>query len=102
MPKPRLVEVLQYVAAHLKALRTRQGFTQEQLAEAAEVDLRFLQKIETGKTNLSLDVLVRLADALEVKPGHLLRRTTFTKPRPGRPPKKKVRSRIGLEAGKHK
>jgi len=90
MPSPHLVEVLQYVAAHVKALRARRGLTQEGLAEVAEIDLRFLQKIETGKTNLSLDVLLRLSAALQVKPGVLLRKTAFMKPRRGRPPKRKV------------
>jgi transcriptional regulator with XRE-family HTH domain len=89
MSTRRLGEVLRFVAANVRAMRLRRGLTQEVLAEVAEVDLRFLQKIETGRTNLSLDVLVRLADALSIKPGLLLRAARLPLPRPGRPPKPK-------------
>ena len=63
--------------------------TQEALAEAATVDLRFLQKVETGSANLSITILVRLADALHLKPGLLLRSARLPPPRRGRPPSKR-------------
>jgi transcriptional regulator with XRE-family HTH domain len=91
MRSRRLAEVLRSVAANVRTLRLRRQLTQEDLAEMAEVDLRFLQKVETGRTNLSLDVLTRLAQALDVRPGRLLWSAKLPTPRPGRPPKHRSR-----------
>lgn len=59
--------------------------TQERLAEAAELDLRFLQRVVRGSTNLSVVVLVSLADALDCTPASLLRRSKLAPPVKGRP-----------------
>jgi transcriptional regulator with XRE-family HTH domain len=85
MQSARLKEVLGFVAAHVRSLRSRRGLTQEQFAELARVDLRFLQKIEAASINLSVDIVVRMADCLGVPPGLLLRKTKFVKPPKGRP-----------------
>lgn len=87
MPSPRAKAVLQYVAANVRRVRLAHDLTQEQLAEAAEIDLRFLQRVERGTTNLSLAVLVALADALKVAPGSLLRPAKLPPPQRGRPRK---------------
>lgn len=39
--------------------------TQEQLAEAAELNIRTLQKIEAGQTNILLTTAIRLKTALK-------------------------------------
>ncbi|WP_438011906.1 helix-turn-helix transcriptional regulator [Sorangium sp. So ce321] len=44
--------------------------TQEQLAEAAEIELRTMQAIEVGRQSMSLGTLVRLANALDVSVPH--------------------------------
>jgi transcriptional regulator with XRE-family HTH domain len=59
--------------------------TQEQLAEAADLDARFIQRIERAETNLSVSALVLLADALGVHPSELLRTATLVPSRTGRP-----------------
>jgi len=59
--------------------------TQEQLAERAGIDLTFLQKIEASTSNLSVSMLIAVADALAVPPSRLLRRAAFSPPRRGRP-----------------
>jgi transcriptional regulator with XRE-family HTH domain len=74
--------------------------TQEALAELADLDLRFIQRIERGSTNLSVSVLVALADALQVAPTALFREAKLTPPRPGRPRKQlreTTRSRGNVE-----
>jgi transcriptional regulator with XRE-family HTH domain len=86
-------ESLDYIAANLHRARTRAGLTQEQLAEAADLDLRFLQRIERGKTNLSVLTLTALANALAVPPGSLLKKATLPAVRRGRPPARKTRTR---------
>lgn len=45
--------------------RLRQGMTQEQLAEKADISLNFMSLIENGK-NMSVQTLVSIAKALDV------------------------------------
>jgi transcriptional regulator with XRE-family HTH domain len=88
MPSERAKAVFEYVGANVSRVRARVGLTQEKLAEAAELDLRFLQRVERGRTNLSVQVLASLADALGVEPGRLLRPAKLPEARRGRPPAK--------------
>jgi len=46
-------------------LRTRQGLTQEQLCELAEIDRSYVQRIESGSSNPTVEVAVRLRKALK-------------------------------------
>lgn len=48
----------------LKARREQLGVTQEQLAELAEVSLRTIKALDSGKGNPTLSTLVKLADVL--------------------------------------
>ena len=82
----RAEEVLESIAANVVRLRTARGYTQEALAERAELDLRYLQRVERAKVNLSVAVLAQLADALDVAPGRLFRRAKLAPARRGRPP----------------
>ncbi|MDI3284945.1 helix-turn-helix transcriptional regulator [Polyangium sp. 15x6] len=90
----RVVEVLGYIGANVRRLRLSRGFTQEQLAEASELDLRFLQRVERGQTNVGVAVVVALADALGVPPAKLFRKATLPEAKPGRP-RKTARSQGG-------
>jgi transcriptional regulator with XRE-family HTH domain len=91
VPKERLVSYLRFIAANTRRWRLRRGLTQEGLAELADLDLRFIQRIERGSTNLSISVLVALADALEVNPTALFRAAKLDPARPGRPRKQPSR-----------
>jgi transcriptional regulator with XRE-family HTH domain len=52
----------------MKRLRTRQGLTQQSLAEKAELDYNYLQKIESGRWGgLRVSTVETLARALEVE-----------------------------------
>ena len=53
-------------------LRKRRGLTQEALAGLTEMDRSYISEIENGRKNLSVVSLVRIANALEEKPGRLL------------------------------
>src|SRR5438132_1218523 len=86
MPAGRLDALLRSLAANVRVLRLRTGLTQEAAAEAAGVELRFWQKIEAASTGVSLDVLLRIAGALDTEPSRLLRPAKLVKPRRGRPP----------------
>jgi transcriptional regulator with XRE-family HTH domain len=55
----------------LKRIRRAQGLTQEQLAEAADLNPRTVQKIEAGQMDILLTTLIRLKTALGCNPGEL-------------------------------
>jgi transcriptional regulator with XRE-family HTH domain len=57
---------------NVRALRTAALLTVKKAAERAQMHWRHWQKIEAGHTNLTLFTLVRVADALNAEPGHLL------------------------------
>ena len=45
--------------------RMKKGLTQAQLAELAGIDRANIGKIETGKYNVSIDILSRVCNAME-------------------------------------
>lgn len=51
----------------IKELRKQKGLSQEKLANMAEIDRTYLPTIEKGERNVSIEVVERLAKALEVK-----------------------------------
>lgn len=82
----RVATFLRYIAANTRNFRAARRMTQEQLAELAGVDLTFLQRVEAAKANLSVGVLVAIADALDVHPRMLFSVAEMSPPRRGRPP----------------
>lgn len=52
--------------------RKKQGLTQEQLAEKAGVERSRISKTEIAWIGTSLDMVYRIADALEIEPYKLL------------------------------
>lgn len=56
--------------------RKELGLTQWQVEEMADITLKYLSNIERATSGLSIDVLMRLCDALEVTPDYLLLGTT--------------------------
>lgn len=88
MPPTRLARVLRYIAANVRSRRIGACMTQEDLAEAADIDLNSLRRIERARTNTSIGTLLKLADALDVELAELLVPAQFAKPRRGRPPKR--------------
>lgn len=63
---------LKSFGANLRRVRSSKGMTQERLAELSELNVRTVQKIEAGQTNILITTLVRLSDALGVKSDDLL------------------------------
>lgn len=53
-------------------LRTTKGYTREQLATKAELSTKFLYEIEKGRKGFTVDVLYRIAKALEVRCDYIL------------------------------
>jgi len=54
------------VGSRLRQLRTDRGLSLRELARRTEVTASFLSQVERGTSNLSLDSLRRIAEALEV------------------------------------
>lgn len=54
------------VAANIRRLRKSRGLSQEQLAEIGEFHRTYVSQLERCVTNISIDGLERLAQALEV------------------------------------
>ena len=52
---------------NLRRERTTRGVTQEQLAELADLNIRTVQKIESGSLNLLITTAVRLQRGLRCK-----------------------------------
>ncbi len=60
------------IGQRVRKFRKALGFSQEQLAEKVGISTTHMSHIETGNTKLSLNVLVLLACALEVRTDDLL------------------------------
>ena len=71
-PKSVLKEYQLVLARRVRDLRTQRGWTQERLAEVTQVTRACINAVEGGKQNVSMDILVRMANALEVAPEKLL------------------------------
>ncbi|MBL9066155.1 MAG: helix-turn-helix transcriptional regulator [Sphingopyxis sp.] len=59
------------VGANVRRLRVERKLTQEQLAHDAEIDVTYLRGIEAGRRNPSVNVLVRIAQAVSGDPAGL-------------------------------
>jgi XRE family transcriptional regulator, aerobic/anaerobic benzoate catabolism transcriptional regulator len=60
------------IAQRIRSARARVGLTRKQLAIAADASERYLATLETGAGNPSVDMLVAIADAVNVAPAELL------------------------------
>lgn len=57
---------------HIRKLREANGMSQEKLAEKAHLHPKYVSRVENGKANPTLAVLVTLAAALNARPLDLL------------------------------
>jgi DNA-binding XRE family transcriptional regulator len=71
-PKAVLKEYLLALGRRVRELRIAKSWTQEELAQATRVTRVCIVAVEGGKQNVSMDILVRLANALSVAPEVLL------------------------------
>lgn len=81
----RGTRVLRSIAANLRAARRRRGLTQAALAEAANLDVRQVQRAESGKIDVGVVAVAALADALKMPVGRLFRMAVLEPVKAGRP-----------------
>lgn len=70
-PSTKLPEAVAF-GARVRELRQAKGWSQERLAEAANVNAVQISHIENGEDEPKLTTILRLARALRVRPGDLL------------------------------
>ncbi|NUY80265.1 helix-turn-helix transcriptional regulator [Flavobacterium sp. MAH-1] len=58
------MELNDIVGSRIKALRLEKKISQETLAGLADIDRTYMQSIEKGQRNISIDMLRKLAKAL--------------------------------------
>jgi len=58
---------------NMKRIRTKKNMSQGDIARALEVDRGYISNIESGKKNLTLATIQKLADALGVSADELLK-----------------------------
>jgi len=61
-------EELRYVIDKIKSVRIQKGVSQMELSLRSNLSQSFIANIEKGKKQPSVLTLIRIADALEVKP----------------------------------
>jgi len=90
--KPLVKAGLGSIAANVRALRERQGMSQEELASRASlIDARYVRFVESASANPSAEKLLLIADALGVTVGRLFRPATFRPRSAGRPARRSGR-----------
>ncbi len=63
------------MARNLRRTRHDKKLTQEELADRADLSMRYIGAIERGDVSASVTVLGQIADALGIEPGALLEKS---------------------------
>jgi y4mF family transcriptional regulator len=71
-PRTVLDAYLKEFGSQVRQLRSQAGWTQQRLADLTGLTRAYIVSVEGGKQNVSLDVVVRVANALGVTPERLL------------------------------
>jgi len=66
-------DILVTFGERVRAERIRQGYSQEELAELADVHRTYIGMIERAEKNITLKNIEKIANALKIKPEELLR-----------------------------
>ena len=72
-PKPPISPAAGEFGARVRARRQQLGLSQEALADQSELHWTFIGQVERGHRNLSLHNILRVARALDVDPGDMVR-----------------------------
>ena len=67
MTKINPSKIRKELGARLRQAREKIGLTQQQVADAADIDVSYYAQIERGEVNPSFDVLHNIAQTLKIK-----------------------------------
>jgi DNA-binding Xre family transcriptional regulator len=81
-----LEQLLKSVGARIAELRAKRNLTQKSLSEKTGVTYRYLQTIESGRANVTLGTLHRLAAFLHVRVPDIVSTSSTTNPPSGNTP----------------
>ncbi len=73
---PELEKYIARIGEQIKVIRSRRGMIRKDLSRHSDVSERYLAQAETGKANISIALLWRIAHALDVEISDLLPETT--------------------------
>lgn len=65
-------DLKQRIGSAVRALRASRGLTQEEAAARCDMAVQLIQRIEAGKTNLTLTTIARVCEGLGVDARELL------------------------------
>jgi transcriptional regulator with XRE-family HTH domain len=65
-------DVVRKVGRRIRELRQKKGWSQEKLAEEADLHRTYIGQVERGEKSIGVENLYRLARALSVRAGSLL------------------------------
>ena len=89
MKRPNSKRVLKDLGRCVAELRAAKGMTQAKLADRLRVTGRYVQSIEAGRENLTVESLTLLASVLDAAVATLFEPPTSRTVRRGRPPAEK-------------
>lgn len=67
-----VTEYIQQIGQRVRGVRAQRGITRKDLARHSGVSERYLAQVETGQANMSISMLWRIAEAMDVGMGDLL------------------------------
>ena len=67
-----MADINKQVGLNIKKYRKRKGWSQERLAQEAEMHRAYIGQIERGEKNIGLSNLDKISDALKIKIRNLL------------------------------
>jgi len=60
------MDLKQMIGARIKEIRVNRGLTQEYVSEQIDINPKYLSSIERGKENPTLNILIKLAQSLDI------------------------------------
>lgn len=68
-----MTDIKKKLGLKVKELRLRAGYSQEELADKANLHRTYMSDIERGERNVSIENIKKIADALNVEASELLK-----------------------------
>ncbi len=63
---------LEKIGSKIRKVRTSNNLSQQKMAEIAGISYKYLGEIERGQVNLSVEILLKISNALHVDPSEIL------------------------------